>query len=144
MAKFNTTFSEGGGTINTSFTDCGGNLIVDFGSGTPTLKAGQILSNTTIGWNSQPELISEARTIYVYTDYQTETDGSGNTVNIPGFKVGDGKAYVIDLPFTDELMVKHMANQSIHVTQEEKDFWNNKVRAYYSSIEEDTLILTVD
>lgn len=116
---------------------------MNFGPGS-TLKEGQILSNTTEGWNNQTLLISEARTIYVYTDYQTETDAEGNVKNVPGIKIGDGKAYLIDLPFTDALMVQHMSDLDIHVTPEEKAFWNNKVRTYYSSIEEDTLIFTVD
>lgn len=105
---------------------------------------GQILSNTTEGWNNQPNLIAEAKTIYIYTDYQSETDEKGNTVYIPGLKVGDGKAYLIDMPFTDALMVQHINNANIHVTAEEKAFWNNKVRAYYSTIQDDTLIFTID
>lgn len=131
-ATFNTTFSADE-TFQTDMTQ-----IVEVATG------GQILSNTTEAWNNQLNLVSETRTIYIYTDYQTETDESGNTVYIPGFKVGDGKAYLIDLPFTDDLMVKHMANQNIHVTAEEKAFWSNKVRAYYSSVEDDTLIFTTD
>lgn len=129
--------------FNTTFTECGGQIPMNFGPGS-TLKEGQILSNTTEGWNNQTLLISEARTIYVYTDYQTETDAEGNVKNVPGIKIGDGKAYLIDLPFTDALMVQHMSDLDIHVTPEEKAFWNNKVRTYYSSIEEDTLIFTVD
>lgn len=141
-ATFNTTF-DSAETFNTSFQaeetfNTEMTQIVEIATG------GQILSNTTEGWNNQVNLISEARTIYVYTDYQTETDENGNTVNIPGLKVGDGKAYLIDMPFTDALMVKHINDLNIHVTPEEKAFWNNKVRTYYSSIEEDTLIFTVD
>ena len=141
-ATFNTTFT-GDQAFRTTFT-AAETFQTEMSQIVEVATGGQILSNTTEGWNSQVNLISASRTIYVYTDHQTEADTQGNTVYIPGFKVGDGKAYLIDLPFTDDLMVKHMANQSIHVTPEEKAFWNNKVRAYYSSVEEDTLILTVD
>ena len=141
-ATFNTTFT-GNLAFQTTFT-AAETFQTEMSQIVEVATGGQILSNTTEGWNSQVNLISASRTIYVYTDHQTEADAQGNTVYIPGFKVGDGKAYLIDLPFTDDLMVKHMANQNIHVTPEEKAFWNNKVRAYYSSVEEDTLILTVD
>jgi len=56
-----------------------------------------IISDTTENWNKQRSLISKANTIYVYTDYMT----IGNTV-IPGFKIGDGNAYLIDLPFVTD------------------------------------------
>lgn len=129
---FQTTFSEKE-TFHTEMTQ-----VVEVATG------GQILSNTTEGWNNQRDLVSTARTIYIYLDHQTETDETGNTIYIPGFKVGDGMAYLIDLPYTDDLMVKHMADQSIHVTPEEKTFWNNKVRTYYSTVKNDTLVFTID
>lgn len=105
---------------------------------------GQILSNTTEGWNSQVHLISASRTIYVYTDHLQEEDGEGNTISVPGLKVGDGKAYLIDLPFTDDPMIKHIADASIHVTQEEKEFWNNKVRVYQSQMDPEKIVFTTD
>lgn len=57
----------------------------------------EILSDTTENWNKQRSLIGKANTIYVYTDYMT----IGNTV-IPGFKIGDGNAYLIDSPFVTD------------------------------------------
>ena len=53
------------------------------------------------------------------------------TVNIPGIKIGDGRAYVQDLPFIDEelrdTIMEHINNQDIHVSLQEKLFWNNKI-----------------
>lgn len=106
------------------------------------LQAAKILRDTTANWNAQLTLISKADTIYVYTDYETIKDGQGNTKYVPGIKLGDGLAYVVDLPFIDAVMVEHMNNQDIHVTQEEKTFWNNKNRAFISSQDEENLILT--
>lgn len=57
-----------------------------------------ILYGTTQEWNSQQDLISTEGTIYIYSDYQTITiDGVEKT--IPGIKIGDGKTYLMDMPF---------------------------------------------
>lgn len=110
------------------------------GGGVVTRFNGQILSDTTAGWNLKPGLKAQLNTIYVYTDYQTVTEG-GVTKFVPGIKVGDGMAYLIDIPFTDKVMVDHINDHSVHVSQSEKDFWNNKVSAFYL---DGTLILTTD
>lgn len=98
----------------------------------------QVLFGTKAEWNAQAGLVSEANKLYVYTDYNT--DGSGN--NLAGIKVGDGDAYLIDMPFTDELYFDHIQNTSIHITDAERAFWNNKVSCYYSG--GDILILTTN
>ena len=54
----------------------------------------EVVSNTTDGWNSQPQLIASKDVIYVYTDYKIVDD-----TEVPNIKIGDGKAYLIDLPF---------------------------------------------
>lgn len=90
----------------------------------------QVLFNTTSGWNSQTTLVSAANTLYVYTDYETS---SGQ--NVAGIKVGDGNAYVVDLPFTDAVQKEHINNTTVHITNTERDFWNNKVRCYYAGTE---------
>lgn len=87
----------------------------------------QIFSNTTENWNSNVTLIGKKDCLYVYTDYKKE-DGK----DIPAFKVGDGKAYLIDLPFS------YMGN----VTAEQIEFWNNKVTAYVDDNDEENLILS--
>lgn len=101
-----------------------------------------VLSDTTENWNKQASLISELNTIYVYVDHQTKTDEEGKKIWIPGIKIGDGKAYLIDLPFSDELMIAHINDLGIHVTPEEKEFWNNKVRTYMDTVEGEQLVFT--
>ena len=57
-----------------------------------------VLYKTKAEWDSQRDLISEKGTIYIYGDYTETVDEEGNTVFIPALKVGDGLAYLIDLP----------------------------------------------
>ena len=87
-------------------------------------------SKTTAEWNLEPTLISELNSLYIYTDYKT-VDG----VVIPGIKIGDGLAYVIDLPFATDVG---------GVTEEEKAFWNNKVSAFMDPYDLENLILSTD
>lgn len=101
-----------------------------------------VLSDTTENWNKKASLISELNTVYVYVDHQTKTDEEGKEIWIPGIKIGDGKAYLIDLPFSDELMIAHINDLGIHVTAEEKKFWNNKVRTYMDTVEGEQLVFT--
>ena len=82
-----------------------------------------VQSGTTEYWNSHTDLTSIRNRIYVYTDYYIDNDGN----YVPGLKIGDGNAYVVDLPFIDERFLEHIQNTQIHVTQEQKNFWNNKV-----------------
>lgn len=91
----------------------------------------QVLFNTTAGWNAQTTLVSDANTLYIYTDHQT--DSSGN--NVAGIKAGDGSAYVVDLPFTDAVATEHVANSTIHVTPSDKTRWNSAVQCYYAGTE---------
>lgn len=114
-----------------------------FGGATQIIHEGSaIVSNTVEGWNSQRNLVSKKDMVYVYTDYRQETDGEGKTRNIPGVKIGDGKAYLIDLPFTDAMLVQHMSDMSMHVSAEDRAFWNSKVRAYTAGEDNGNLVFT--
>ena len=103
------------------------------------LKQANVRFNTTATWNNEPSFRSQANTLYIYTDYQQ--DDYGNF--IAGIKVGDGNSFLIDMPFLDEQYLQHIHNTTIHITQQERQFWNNKVRCYYSQIEDDTLVFTI-
>ena len=105
---------------------------------------GRILSDTVVGWNAKASLISEKNVIYVYTDYIKEIDEHGEEYFIPGLKIGDGKAYLIDLPFTDEYMIKHIQNTVVHITQAEREFWNNKVSVYLDADDQENIVFTTD
>lgn len=82
----------------------------------------RVMYGTTAYWDGQPELIAKENAIYVYTDgFPREIH------NIVRFKVGDGQSYLIDLPYTDMVYYDHISDPIIHITQEEREFWNNKV-----------------
>lgn len=96
----------------------------------------QILFNTTAAWNAQVQLQSQADTLYIYTDHQV--DSQGNV--IAGIKVGDGNAYLIDMPFTDSAIMEHISDNVRHISAEERAFWNNKVSCYLA--DNDRVIFT--
>lgn len=104
--------------------------------------ASSVLCDTTANWNATPQLVAAAGTLYVYTDHAF--DGEGNP--LPGFKVGDGNAYLIDIPFADtalqERVDEHISDTEVHITQTERDFWNNKERCFTDDSDPETLIFT--
>lgn len=75
-----------------------------------------VVVHTTAEWAQLTSLVSQRGMIYVWSDYKTE----GGT-SIPAMKVGDGSAYVVDLPF---------ATQAI--TQAQINLWTSKVSARVS------------
>ena len=101
------------------------------------LGISEILYNTTEYWNSQIGVQSQAGVLYVYSDYREE-DG----VYIPAVKIGDGNAYIIDLPFADDIYAKHIANKTMHVTNEERAFWNDKVTCFIDPLNDKKIIFT--
>lgn len=100
----------------------------------------KVLYATTATWNSQPQLISARGYIYIYADYRQNGQGQ----NVPAMKVGDGSAYLIDLPFVDSLIYEHIADNIRHISQQEREFWNNKVRCFMSEVQGDNLIFTTE
>ena len=108
----------------------------------------QIVSeNTTAGWNSNPQYLPKKGEICIYTDYMTIQDDMGRDVTYPGIKIGDGNSYLIDMPFVgDETrylllrrLQEHENDAVAHVTQQDRDFWNNKLNY---DVTGETLILT--
>lgn len=90
--------------------------------------------DTTANWNAARGMVPLAGEVIIYTDYKTiqkEIDGEMRNVIIPGIKIGDGQTYVQDLPFIDEglrdRLLDHIDNQDIHVSLQDKLFWNNKL-----------------
>lgn len=81
--------------------------------------------DTTEGWDDQPDLISEEKALYFYTDYHVAE-------GIPGVKLGDGVTPLKDLP---------VFNPTCKVTDEDIDNWNDKVGAVMSEIDPERLIL---
>lgn len=63
-------------------------------------------------WKSQTTYIPKKGEVIIYTDYGQDEKGN----NIPNFKVGDGNAYVMDLPFAgcNFLLQIHINDKSVH------------------------------
>lgn len=89
-------------------------------------------THTTQWWREHPTYIPQNGEIVVYSDYSQ---------NIPALKVGDGTTYVADLPFIDDLIQQHMNNAEMHVSAQDRIFWNNKLN-YEDEIILENLILT--
>ena len=98
----------------------------------------QFKRDTTENWNNAVGFIPLAGEVIVYTDYETKTyqteeygETVTKTVQIPNIKIGTGNAYVQDLAFVDEktrdILMAHIEDHDIHVTLQEKVFWNNKI-----------------
>jgi len=95
-------------------------------------------SDTTANWNNAVGFIPLEGEIIIYTDYDT-VDG----VNIPAMKIGDGKAYVQDLPFMtagvdQQDFLEHIRDNVRHTSQQEKEYWNEKVSI--EKVEQENLI----
>lgn len=118
----------------------------------------QLKRDTTENWNNARGFIPMPGEVIVYTDYETKTyevEEYGKkvtkTVKIPNIKVGTGNAYVQDLAFVDEktrdILMAHIQDHDIHVTLQEKVFWNNKINVddaaeqVSGELEDETLIL---
>ena len=113
----------------------------------------------TENWDNAVGFIPKAGEIIIYDDYDIRTytiEENGETVEkatlIPNMKIGTGNAYVQDLPFVDDrtrdILLNHIRNLDIHVTLEDKEFWDNKVNiedAYAQvnhCLEDETLVFT--
>lgn len=107
---------------------------IDWGSG----GSKEIFYGTTSYWNSQPQLISIKGGVYIYSDHDIDSEGDF----IPGIKVGDGTSYLIDMPFADTKYAQHILDTTIHITQAEREFWNEKVRCYINPSDSQNIIFT--
>lgn len=83
-----------------------------------------VSENTRSGWESNPNYIPKRGEICIYFDDDSQT--------VPDMKIGDGNSYIVDLPFQShdavrDILLAHANDNSRHVTQSEKDFWNAKL-----------------
>ena len=109
------------------------------------LGLGNVYYDTKENWNSQVTLMAEKAAIYIYSNYQYIEDEYGNLIPVAGIKIGDGTSYLIDMPFISEalssLILAHISDMSRHTTDLEKEFWNNKVSAFFNDSEREKLVL---
>ena len=84
-----------------------------------------VACKTSAEWAELITLQSRVGEIYVYSDGGEDAEGNP----IPAIKIGDGNAYVVDLPFATGV--------DMRITDEDIENWNNKVAV---RIEGDRLI----
>ena len=97
---------------------------------TTTSQRARALVDTTENWQKKTSYVPIKGEIIVYSD-RNVIDGQ----NYPGIKIGDGLAYVVDLPFVGEeitaniieILNEHILNINAHVSEEDRSFWNNKL-----------------
>lgn len=82
--------------------------------------------NTTAVWSEQVDYAPPVGQLIIYTDGNV-VDG----VNYPKFKVGDGNAYVVDLPFTEgefeAALTQHLEDSTIHLSTTDRKKLENSV-----------------
>ena len=125
------------GNQQNNFTLRNSTQIVPYGTARLTI-------HTTDYWTTNIDYVPSAGEIIVYSD-KTVIDG----VTYPGVKIGDGKAYCVDLPFLNEdannmiieMLNNHINDTSAHVVPGERETWNNKVSC---SIQGERLIFEGD
>lgn len=102
-------------------------------------------SNSKQIWNLEPQLISEKDVLYIYTDYKI-INVDDEQITIPGLKIGDGKSYLIDLPFFNDIsnfndiFMDHINNKVIHVSMEDRMFWDNKLNLFLEAQEQNLIL----
>lgn len=93
-------------------------------------KLTEVLYGSTLEWAQDKTRIAQKGVIYVYSDYAKTSDAAGAEIDVPGFKVGDGTSYLIDLPFAqgsiNEEIRQHIANQKIHVSDADRERWDDE------------------
>lgn len=116
---------------------------------------GNIEYHTTEYYNIEHKTeIYPAGTILIYSDYKTDAQGK----LVPGVKVSDGLAYVIDLPFITEqeeaaleiadeaLEQSTEALEAVNAVQtlidEKETSWDNKITCSDEPVQNETLVLT--
>lgn len=93
----------------------------------------KLRNETTQYWTDNAMYIPGRDEIIVYSD-RSVIDG----IRIPGVKIGDGNAHVVDLPFLDQELADllsrlaksiddHIRDSAVHITEEERCYWNNKL-----------------
>ena len=122
------------------------NIGIDLSGSGYRADLARIEVKTSAEWENYIQYIPEAGRIIVYSD-RNVIDG----VSYPGIKIADGLAYVVDLPFVGDdisseflsALERHVNDHSIHITEEERQFWNNKIN-YNFDEQGENLILNRD
>lgn len=83
----------------------------------------KVYYGSTTYWNSHPDIIGKRGCIYIYSDWYTDPEYG----KVAGLKVGDGETPLIEIAATDQMWQDHINDMVRHITQAEREYWNNKV-----------------
>lgn len=103
-----------------------------------------VITKTTAEWNDDPGYVPANGEIIVYSDRRSYVK-DGQTIYVPGIKVGNGNDIVRNLAFIDDGSAQidiedHINDNERHINVGERDFWNNKVSIDASELNSETLI----
>lgn len=122
--------------------------------------------DTKENWDGATGFVPMEGELIVYEDYpgnwatrSSTMIGTSEGMVVTGIKVGDGKAYVQDLPFvSDDIrdkLIKHINDMEVHLLVGDREFWDTKIDvidfngderqdlwAEHEGDDEDMLILT--
>ena len=79
--------------------------------------------------------------LVIFSDLYERTNSEGSKITSAGIKVGDGEKTIEQLPFIDWFYWDHINDKNIHVTAEQKTFWDNKITC---KVDDETLNLKID
>ena len=79
--------------------------------------------------------------LVIFSDLRERTNSEGSKIISAGIKIGDGEKTIEQLPFIDWFYWNHIKDANIHVTSEQKIFWNNKISC---KVDDETLNLKID
>ena len=104
--------------------------------------SGKISIDSSEEWSQKTTYIPKNGEIIIYND-RNVIDG----VSYPGIKIGDGLAYVVDLPFfgddetnaITEIVNNHIDDTQSHVSAADREFWNSKINVELNG---ESLVLT--
>lgn len=136
--KFDVEFSDRSQDVNVGLEDNSEGLnigIVDVGT-TLINNTTVVLRATTEYWDSKRDLVSQRNVFYLYLDHISHVNERGELVYTPGLKIGDGLAYLIDLPFIE--------NSEIFIKASDVERWDNKWRGYMAPSNPENLIFTTE
>ena len=78
---------------------------ITWADGRYALKNQTVIVHTTEEWAELTSLIPAKGTICVWSDHDSYTDAEETEITVPGIKIADGLAYIIDQPFTDAALI---------------------------------------
>ena len=82
---------------------------------------------TTVYFEGVKTTVPPRGQLVIFSDLRSIKKSDGTTITSAGIKVGDGNTSIEQLPFIDWFYWDHLNDANIHVTAEEKTFWNNKI-----------------